>query len=88
MRYLTYKEKGHAPRVGVLLDDALHVLDLSDKSCHDIMGTQNLSLLEMVKKGLPSITQKIAGKLETGQYDRDAVVSVRSEEHTSELQSH
>ena len=78
MRYLTYKEKDRAPRVGVLLDDALHVLDLSHKSCHDIMGTQNLSLLEMVKKGLPSITQKIASKLETGQYDQDAVVSIEA----------
>jgi len=59
MRYLTYIENGQAPRVGVLLGDALHVLDLSHKSCNDIMGTQSLSLLEMVKKGLPSITQKL-----------------------------
>jgi len=77
MRYLTYKENGQAPKVGVLLDNALDVLDLSHKSCHDIMGTQSLSLLEMVKTGLPSITQKISSKLESAQYDQDAVVSIQ-----------
>jgi ureidoglycolate lyase len=62
--------------VGVLLSDSSHVLDLSHESFSDVMGGESLSLLEMVRVGLPSITQKIANKIEGGEYQQDAVVSI------------
>lgn len=77
MRYLTFTTRGRAPRVGLLLSDSLHVLDLSHESFSDIVGQESLSLLEMVRIGLPSISQKIANKIEGGQYPQDAVVSVK-----------
>jgi len=76
MRYLTFMPSGRAPRVGVLLSDSLRVLDLSHESFSDIMGGASLSLLEMVEAGLVSITQKIASKIEGGNYHQAAVVSI------------
>jgi ureidoglycolate lyase len=78
MRYLTYTENGQTPKVGVLLSDSLHVLDLSHESLSDIIGNEHPSLLEMVKVGLPSLTKKIIGKLESRQYEQDAVVSIQA----------
>lgn len=78
MRYLTYTENGQAPKVGVLLSDSLHVLDLSHESLSDIIGNECPSLLEMVKAGLPSLTKKITSKLKSGRYDQDAVVSIQA----------
>jgi ureidoglycolate lyase len=54
------------------------VLDLSHQSCHDITGLESPSLLEMVKTGLPSISKKNISKLDTGQYDQDAIVSIQT----------
>lgn len=78
MRYLTFTENGQPPKVGVLLSDSLHVLDLSHESLSDIVGNQCPSLLEMVKTGLPSLTKSITSKLESGQYDQGAVVSIQT----------
>ena len=78
MRYLTFITNGQAPKVGVLLNDSLRILDLSHASCSDIVGGVSLSLLEMVKAGLPSITKKITIKIESGRYDQDAVVNMDS----------
>ena len=76
MRYLTFTVDGKAPTVGVLLDDSLHILDLSHASCIDVIGEASLSLLEMVKMGLPTFTKKITSKIETGNFDQAAVVSM------------
>lgn len=76
MRYLTFTENGQTPKVGVLLGDSLHVLDLSHESLSDIIGNECPSLLEMVKVGLPSLTKKIASRIESEQYDQGAVVSI------------
>jgi 2,4-didehydro-3-deoxy-L-rhamnonate hydrolase len=76
MRYLTFMPSGRAPRVGVLLSDSLRVLDLSHESFSDIMGNESHSMLKMVEAGLLSITQKIASKIEGGNYHQDAVVSI------------
>jgi len=78
MRYLTFKKNTQASKVGVLLSDPLCVLDLSHASCSDIMGGMNVSLIEMIKAGLPSITKKISRKIESGQYEQDAVVNMQS----------
>ncbi|QWD91663.1 fumarylacetoacetate hydrolase family protein [Polynucleobacter sp. MWH-Braz-FAM2G] len=78
MRYLTYIENGQTPKVGVLLSDSLHVLDLSHESLRDMIGNERPSLLEMIKVGLPSLTKKIKGKLESGQYEQGAVVSIKA----------
>jgi hypothetical protein len=48
MRYLTFIKGEQTPAVGVLLSDALHVLDLSHVSCSDIIGGTGSNLLEMV----------------------------------------
>lgn len=78
MRYLTFKKGGNYSAVGVLLNNSLHVLDLSHSSFSDILGTRDSSLLDMVKTGLPVITKKIASKIDSGNYDQAAVVSLDS----------
>jgi len=78
MRYLTFTRNGQAPAVGVLLSNSLQVLDLSHASCSDIIGGIDSNLLAMVKAGLPSITQKITGKIKSGHYEQDAVVSIET----------
>ena len=77
MRYLTFTRNGQAPAVGVLLSNS-EVLDLSHVSCSDIMKGIDSNLLEMVKAGLPSITQKITSKIKNGHYEKDAVVSIET----------
>jgi len=76
MRYLTFTTSGQTPTVGVLLSDSSRVLDLSHVSCSDIMGGIKPNLLEMVMADLPSLTQKIKNKLEIGNYDQAALVSI------------
>lgn len=78
MRYLSYTENGQTPKVGVLLSDSLHVLDLSHESLSDIIGNECQSLLEIVKVGLPSLTKKIASRIESGRYAQGAVVSIEA----------
>lgn len=78
MRYLTFKKGRNYSAVGVLLNNSLHVLDLSHSSFSDILGTRDSSLLDMVKTGLPVITKKIASKIDSGNYDQAAVVSLDS----------
>lgn len=69
MRYLTFTANGKSPAVGALLSDSLHILDLSHQSCSDIMGGKSLSLLEIVERGLPLMTEKIESKILGGKYD-------------------
>lgn len=78
MRYLTFKKGRNYSAVGVLLNNSLHVLDLSHSSFSDILGTRDSSLLDMVKTGLPVITKKIASKIDSENYDQAAVVSLDS----------
>ena len=78
MRYLTFIKDGQAPRVGVLLSDSLHVLDLSHQSCSGMIAGEGSNLLEMVTAGLPSITKKIISKIESRHYDQAAVVRLDS----------
>ena len=78
MRYLTFKKSCNESAVGVLLNDSLHILDLSHSSCNDIMGGGDLNLLNMVAAGLPTITKKITGKIDRGNYDQAAVVHLDS----------
>lgn len=78
MRYLTFKKGGNHSAVGVLLNNSLHVLDLSHSSFSDILEARDSSLLDMVKTGLPAITKKIAIKIDSGNYDQAAVVSLDS----------
>jgi len=78
MRYLTFKNGRNHSAVGVLLNDSLHILDLSHSSFSDILGGRDSSLLEMVKAGLPAITKKITSKIDGGNYDQAAVVSLDS----------
>jgi ureidoglycolate lyase len=78
MRYLTFKKGGNHSAVGVLLNNSLHVLDLSHSSFSDILEARDSSLLDMVKAGLPAITKKIAIKIDSGNYDQAAVVSLDS----------
>jgi ureidoglycolate lyase len=78
MRYLTFKKGGNHSAVGVLLNDALHVLDLSHSSFSDILGARDSSLLDMVRTGLPAITKKIASKIDSGNFDQAAVVRLDS----------
>jgi 2,4-didehydro-3-deoxy-L-rhamnonate hydrolase len=76
MRYLTFTSSGQTPTVGVLLSDSSRVLDLSHVSCNDIMVGVRPNLLKMVMADLPSLTQKIKNKLEIGNYDKAALVSI------------
>ena len=78
MRYLTFKKGGNEFAVGVLLGDSLRMLDLSHSSCSDIMDGENSNLLDMVKAGLPAMTNKISSKIDSGNYDQAAVVSLDS----------
>ena len=78
MRYLTFIKDGQAPRVGVLLSDSLHVLDLSHQSCSGMIEGVRSNLLEMVMAGLPPITKQIISKIESGHYDQAAVVRLDS----------
>ncbi len=78
MRYLTFKKDSNKSAVGVLLGDSLHVLDLSHPSCNDIMDGEDLNLLDMVAAGLPTITKKIASKIDRVNYDQAAVVGLDS----------
>ncbi len=78
MRYLTFKKGSNKSAVGVLLGDSLHVLDLSHPSCNDIMDGEDSNLLDMVAAGLPTITKKIASKIDRVNYDQAAVVGLDS----------
>lgn len=78
MRYLTFKKGGNEFAVGVLLGGSLRVLDLSHSCCKDIMVGENSNLLDMVTAGLSTMTKKIANKIDSGNYDQAAVVSLDS----------
>lgn len=78
MRYLTFKKDSNESAVGVLLDDSLHILDLSHSSCKDVMDGRDSNLLNMVATGLPTITQKITSKIDRGNYDQAAVANLNS----------
>lgn len=78
MRYLTFTANGKGSAVGVLLSDSLRVLDLSHKSCSDIIGDKSLSLLEIVNRGLPVMTEKIASKILSGGYDSAGVIELNA----------
>jgi 2,4-diketo-3-deoxy-L-fuconate hydrolase len=76
MRYLTFIARGRLPSVGVIMSDAMHVLDLSHESLIQTMGSNDPSLLKMINTGLPAITEKITKTIARGEYHKDAVVSI------------